>query len=130
MEKATILDWILKLIPAFIFLQTLFFKFTGAPESIYIFETLGMGTPGRIGTGIVELIAAVLILIPRTTGLGALIGLGTVAGAILGHIFVLGIEVQGDGGFLFGLAVVTLICCAILVWKNRTDIPILNKILS
>jgi len=129
MKKTSILNWVLKIIPAFIFLQTLFFKFTAAPESVYIFETLGLGAPGRIGTGIVELIATILIMIPRTTGIGALIGLGTVTGAILGHLSILGIEVQGDGGFLFGLAVVTFICCAILVWKNRNDIPILNKIL-
>ncbi len=127
MKKSSILIWILRLIPAVIFLQTLFFKFTAAPESVYIFETLGLGAAGRIGTGVVELIASILILIPRTTGIGAIIGLGTISGAIMGHITTLGIEVQGDGGLLFGLAVVTFICCAILAWQNRGDIPLINR---
>lgn len=127
MKRSSILNWTLRLIPAVILLQTLFFKFTAAPESIYIFETLGLGAAGRIGTGVVELIASILILIPRTTGIGALIGLGTMAGAIMGHLTKLGIDVQGDGGLLFGLAVVTFICCAILVWQNRKAIPVVNK---
>jgi len=127
MKKLSILDWILRIIPAGIFLQTLYFKFSADPMSIHIFETLGLGSTGRIGSGVVELIASILILIPRTTGIGALIGLGTITGAIFGHLTKLGIEVQGDGGLLFGLAVITFICCAILVWKNRMEIPIVNK---
>ena len=129
MKKSNIITWILRLIPAIIFLQTLFFKFTAAPESVYIFETLGLGSAGRIGTGIIELIASILILYPRTTGIGAALGLGTITGAIFGHLTKLGINVQGDGGLLFGLAVITFICCAILVWRFRRDIPILNRII-
>jgi uncharacterized membrane protein YphA (DoxX/SURF4 family) len=80
--------------------QTLYFKFTGAAESIYIFKTLGMEPYGRIGSGIIELVSSILILIPRTTLLGALLGLGVMIGAIVSHVFVLGIEVQNDGGTL------------------------------
>ena len=89
---------ILRLVAAIILLQTLYFKFTGAKESIFIFSSLGIEPYGRIGSGVVELIAAILILIPRTAWLGALIGFGVMIGALLSHLFVLGIVVQDDGG--------------------------------
>ncbi|WP_333876359.1 DoxX family protein [Flavobacterium sp.] len=111
--------WIVKLTAVVILLQTLFFKFSGASESVYIFQTLGIEPYGRIGSGVVELIASILILIPRTTLLGALLGLGTMLGAVFSHIFVLGIEIQNDGGTLFVLAAITLLCCLILVFRER-----------
>ena len=120
--KREYIAWILRVIASAILLQTLYFKFTGAPESIYIFSTLGVEPYGRIGTGIAELIVAILIVIPRTTWLGALCGCGVMSGAILSHLFVLGIEVKGDGGFLFGLALTTLICCLGLLYLNRNKI--------
>lgn len=125
--KKSILIWIIKLVAVIILLQTLFFKFTAAPESVYIFSTLGIEPYGRIGSGIVELIASILILIPRTTLLGAILGLGTMTGAILSHITKLGIEVNNDGGTLFILAIVTFICCAILLFINKEKIPLLLK---
>lgn len=121
--KNPIFIWIVKLIAVVILVQTLFFKFTGAEESIFIFQTLGVEPFGRIGSGVVELIASILILIPRTTLLGALLALGTMAGAIFSHIFVLGIVVKDDGGTLFSLAIITLICCLILVYNNKNKIP-------
>ena len=121
--KTTVFTWAFRLVAAVILLQTLFFKFTGSEESVYIFSTLGMEPFGRIGSGIVELIAAILILIPRTTLLGALIGMGVMFGAIFSHIFVLGIEVKNDGGTLFILAIITFICCTVLVFKNKSKIP-------
>ncbi len=121
--KNSILILIVKLIAVVILVQTLFFKFTGAEESIYIFSTLGIEPFGRIGSGIIELIASILILIPRTTLLGAILALGTMAGAIFSHIFVLGIAVKNDGGTLFSLAITTLICCLILVYNQRNKIP-------
>lgn len=121
--KNNIFIWIVKLIAVVILLQTLFFKFSGAEESIYIFTKLGIEPFGRIGSGIVELIASVLILIPRTTLLGALMGLGTMLGAIVSHLLILGIVVQNDGGELFALAIITLICCVILVFQNKNKIP-------
>jgi uncharacterized membrane protein YphA (DoxX/SURF4 family) len=121
--KNPIFIWIVKLTAVIILVQTLFFKFTGAEESVYIFQTLGIEPFGRIGSGVVELIASILILIPRTTLLGAILGLGTMSGAIFSHIFVLGIEVKHDGGTLFTLAVITLICCLILVYNQKNKIP-------
>ena len=122
-----ILTWILRIAAAVILLQTLYFKFTAAPESVYIFSTLGIEPYGRIGSGIAELIASVLILIPRTTLLGAILGMGVMAGAILSHLLFLGIEVQSDGGTLFVLAIITFICCALLFFQNRKEIPNLLK---
>jgi hypothetical protein len=121
--KNPIILWIIKLTAVIILLQTLYFKFTAAEESVYIFQTLGIEPFGRIGSGVVELIASILILIPRTTLLGALLGLGTMLGAIFSHIFVLGIEVHNDGGTLFILAVVTLLSCLLLVYAERNKIP-------
>ena len=121
--KNPIFIWIVKLLAVVILVQTLYFKFTGAEESVYIFQTLGIEPFGRIGSGIVELIASILILIPRTTLIGAILGLGTMLGAIFSHIFVLGIEVQHDGGTLFTLAIVTLICCLILIYNQKNKIP-------
>lgn len=83
---------------------------------------------GRIGSGIIELVASILILIPRTTLLGALLGLGVMIGAIVSHVFVLGIEVQNDGGTLFILALITFLCCSILVYQNRNKMTDLLKL--
>jgi uncharacterized membrane protein YphA (DoxX/SURF4 family) len=82
---------------------------------------------GRIGLGIIELIVAILILVPKTTWIGAILGIGIMLGAIFSHITELGIVVQNDGGVLFTLALVTFIFCVILVWVNRNQIPYLNK---
>ena len=120
--KNSIFIWIVKLIAVIILLQTLFFKFTGVEESVYIFTKLGIEPFGRIGSGIVELIASILILIPRTTLLGALLGAGTMLGAIFSHLFVLGIDVKNDGGELFILALITLLCCIVLIIQNRNKI--------
>lgn len=114
--------WIVKLIAVAILVQTLFFKFTGAEESVYIFQTLGIEPYGRIGSGIVELIASILILIPRTTLIGAIMATGVIMGAIFSHLFVLGIEVKNDGGTLFTLAIITLICCLFLIFRGRKAI--------
>jgi hypothetical protein len=126
--KTTILTWIIKLTAVVILLQTLFFKFTGAEESIYIFQTLGIEPFGRIGSGVVELIASILILIPRTTLLGALLALGTMVGAIISHLFILGIEVKHDGGLLFILASITFACSIYLILMNKSRIPDLLKL--
>ncbi|MGV3697259.1 DoxX family protein [Flavobacterium sp.] len=120
--KSPIMLRIIKLVAVIILLQTLFFKFSAAEESVYIFSKLGMEPFGRIGSGIVELIACVLILIPRTTLLGALIGFGTMLGAILSHLLILGISVKNDGGELFTLAIITLLCCAVLIFQERRKI--------
>lgn len=116
---AKVASWIFQLAAAVILLQTLYFKFIGAPESIYIFETVGMEPWGRYGSGIVELIASVLLLIPRKAWLGAVLGLGTISGAIFFHLTILGIEVQGDGGTLFYLAITVFVSCLIVLFLRK-----------
>jgi putative oxidoreductase len=120
------MSWALQLIVAGILLQTLFFKFTGAAESVYIFSTLGAEPWGRIGSGVVELIAALLLLYPATVTLGALLSLGVITGAIVSHLTVLGIEVQGDGGLLFFLALAVFVSSAAIVILRRGDIPVVG----
>lgn len=118
--------WILRIAAAGILLQTLYFKFTGAPESVHIFTTLGAEPWGRIGSGVVELVAAVLILYPATTGIGAVLALGVMGGAILSHLTILGIESQGDGGTLFFLAVIVFLCSLALAWHYRKTLPVVG----
>jgi len=113
------LDWIVRLIAAGVLLQTLYFKFSGAPESVYIFTTLGVEPWGRIGSGVAELIASGLLLWSGTAGLGALLAAGVMLGAIVSHLTVLGIEVQGDRGLLFALAWLVLLCSAVTVAIHR-----------
>jgi uncharacterized membrane protein YphA (DoxX/SURF4 family) len=126
MSKSSVtIIWILRLIAVFIMVQSLFFKFSGAPESVYIFSTLGIEPWGRIGTGIIELIAAVLLIIPRTSWIGAVIGLGTMTGAIFSHLTKLGVEVAGDHGQLFIYALVTFLCCLVILIMERQRIQTL-----
>lgn len=127
MTTKSIFSLVLRLVPAIILLQTLYFKFSAAPESVFIFEQLGLEPWGRIGLGVAELIIAILILVPRTTWVGALLGIGIMAGAIFSHVTQLGVVVQNDGGTLFILALVTLIFCMVLAWVNRKQIPYVNK---
>ena len=105
----------LRLLAAAILLQTLYFKFTGAPESKFIFSTLGVEPWGRILSGVAELVASVLLLIPLTQVLGALIAMGVMAGAILSHIFILGFIIQDDGGLLFALACIVFLSSALII---------------
>jgi len=118
-QLKTVGAWVLRLLSAVILLQTLFFKFTASPESVYIFTTVGMEPWGRIGSGIAELVAAILILVPRYTWLGALLAMGIMSGAIFFHLTILGIEVQGDSGLLFVYALIVFISCAVLLFMNR-----------
>ena len=126
MKSILTFTFFLKVIVAAIFLQTLYFKFTGAPESVYIFETVGMEPWGRYSSGMVELLASIFLLIPRTTWLGAVLALGVICGAIFFHLTILGIEVMGDGGFLFILACVVFVSSLIILWKERKKIPLIG----
>jgi hypothetical protein len=121
--------WICRIVAAAILLQTLFFKFTGASESVYIFTTVGIEPWGRIGSGVAELIAAILLFVPGFVWLGAALALGVMGGAILSHLTLLGIEVQGDHGLLFGLALVVGVCSAIVLFLYRRSIPIIGHLL-
>ena len=126
----TVLSWALRIVAASILLQTLFFKFTAAPESVYIFTKVGAEPWGRIGSGIVELMAAILLLWPRLTWLGSVMALSMMAGAIGSQLTILGIEVQGDKGLLFGLAVTVFLAAAINLFLHRVDIPAIGRRLA
>jgi uncharacterized membrane protein YphA (DoxX/SURF4 family) len=124
-------SWALRIIAAIILLQTLYFKFSGHEESVALFTKLGIEPWGRIGTGVMELIASILLLIPATVFIGAFLGIGLMAGAILSHLTILGIESNGDGGQLFIMAVVVLVSCFILCLMNwQQGIKLLNSLLK
>ena len=122
-------EWVARLIVAGILFQTLFFKFTGAAESVYIFEQLGAEPWGRIGSGLGELIAGILILLPGSVGMGAVLAAGLMIGAIFSHLTVLGIVVQGDGGLLFGMACAVFGCAVFVVYLRRQSLPWIGKFL-
>ena len=129
MNMNKIIIWVIRIIPALIMLQTLYFKFTAHPQSVKLFTILGMEPWGRIGVGVFELIAAVLLLINRTVLPGALLGVGLMCGAIFFHISNSQIGIYFDGDpVLFIYAIVTLLCCAALVLINRRQIPALLKL--
>lgn len=129
-KKEKGISLVAQLIAALIMLQTLYFKFTADPESVWIFSQIGMESWGRYLTGVVELIASILLFIPPLTWLGALIGLGTMAGATLFHLTVIGLDVMDDHGQLFAYALITLACCAVILFIHRMNIPVLNKVIK
>jgi putative oxidoreductase len=118
-----ILFWGARILAAIIMAQTLYFKFTASEESVYIFTTVGMEPWGRIGIGVLELIASLLILIPSTVWLGSILAVGLMAGALGMHLTLLGIEVKGDGGQLFTYALIVTFCGIYAFWQSRKDIP-------
>lgn len=138
MEKSkllTFVSWGLRLVVAGILLQTLFFKFTGARESVYIFTKLGLEPWGRIGSGVVELLAAILLLVPRTAPLGALLSMGVISGALMSHLTKLGIMVENsdgstDGGLLFALALIVFVGGAMILLIHRYEIPVVGPVLK
>jgi putative oxidoreductase len=125
-----VISWVCRITAAIILLQTLFFKFTGAPESIYIFTKVHMEPWGRYGSGVTELIASICMLTPRFVWLGAVLALGTITGAIMFHLTILGIVVQNDHGLLFGLALTVEICCITILFLHRKQIPIVGTFFS
>lgn len=128
-KKMKIISWVCRIVVAVILFQVLFFKFTGAEDSKDIFTTL-MGAEseafGRIGSGIAELIAAILILAPRTVSIGSLFSLGVISGAIISHLTKLGIVVKDDGGGLFALAVVVFVLSAVVLFLHRHELPLIG----
>ncbi len=121
-RRANITSWVLQALVVIILFQTLFFKFTAAEESVYIFTKLDMEPWGRIGSGMAELVACILLLIPRMVPWGALVTLGVISGAIVSHLTRLGIVVQDDGGLLFGLAVVSWLASAAILFLRHHEI--------
>jgi hypothetical protein len=141
MSARTIIDWACRLVAAGILLQTLFFKFTAAPESVYIFTKVGIFVHsyvpflsvsgvevwGRLASGVMELIAAILLLTSRFVWRGAILAIAATAGAIVCHLTFLGIEVQGDQGLLFGLALTVVITSGITLFLHSNQIPVFGK---
>ena len=137
----SIVDWACRIVAALILLQTLFFKFTAAPESVYIFTKLGTfihgfapfisvgaaEVSGRIGSGVMELIAAIGLLTPRFVWAGAALAMAATAGAIMSHLSFLGIEVQGDKGLLFALALTVFAASGVALLLHRSQIPVIGK---
>jgi len=121
---------VLRIIIALILIQTLRFKFIGHEDSVYIFETVGLEPYGRIGIGVLELIAGILLLIPKTVWAGAILTLGLIGGAIIMHLTQLGIEVKNDGGILFITALITFLLSMIVLYIYRGDIPVIGRKLS
>jgi len=130
LKASTILSWVCRLTAAIILLQTLFFKFTGAEESVYIFTKVGLEPFGRYASGVVELVAAVLLLFRCHAWVGALLAMGVMAGAIASHLTVLGISVQNDGGLLFCLALIVFACSLGVVFLQWRRIPVLSRLIQ
>jgi hypothetical protein len=125
-----VISWAVRASVAAILLQTLFFKFTAAEESVYIFTKVGAEPWGRIGTGVLELIAAAMLLTPALVVYGAVLTVGLMSGAILSHLTILGIDVMGDGGLLFGLALTCFAGSLVILAVHRTSIPVIGRYLG
>ena len=117
----------LRIIVAVVLIQTLRYKFLAHPDSVFIFSQAGLEPEGRYIIGFLELIAAFLIIFPRTVWLGAGLTLGVISGAIFLHLTKIGIEVQGDGGALFYTAILVFVLSAIILWHERKQIPIIGN---
>jgi len=122
-----VFSWACRIVAAIILLQTLFFKFTGAPESVYIFTKVGAEPWGRIGSGVIELVASLLLFVPALAPFGAILAMASMAGAIATHLTILGIEVKGDGGLLFGLALVAFAGSAVVLLVRRAQLPVVGR---
>lgn len=122
MKTQTILFWGARIIAALIMFQTLFFKFTGAEESVKIFSQLGAEPWGRLGSGVLELISSILILLPATVWIGSILAIGLMGGAILSHLTVIGVF-RDDGGQLFFYAVAVLVCALYSFWRSKNQVP-------
>ncbi|AUP77837.1 DoxX family protein [Flavivirga eckloniae] len=118
----------LRVIVAFILIQTLRFKFTAHPDSVHIFSQVGLEPYGRIGIGVLELIAGTFLLIPKTIWMGATLTLGVIGGAIFMHLTQLGIEVNNDEGLLFATAIVTFVLSAAILYIYKKDIPFIKTV--
>lgn len=129
-KLAKTFSWITAILSAIIMLQTLYFKFTAAPESVFIFSQLGLEPFGRIGVGVAELIASILLIIPKSRFIGATMGIGLMLGAVMGHLTKLGIEVMEDGGYLFALCMIVLVNCSICFFLERKQFTLFLKRIS
>ena len=122
----SIATWLARIVAAVILLQTLYFKFSAHPDSVAIFTAVGQEPWGRIGSGVVELIASVLLFVPGLTAVGAALAVGVMSGAIFFHLTKLGVVVNNDGGSLFALAVAVWVCSAFVLWLYRKTLPVIG----
>ena len=122
----SVVSWLARIVAAVILLQTLYFKFSAHPDSVAIFSAVGQEPIGRVGSGIVELIASVLLFVPGLTAVGAALAVGVMSGAIFFHLTKLGVVVNNDGGSLFVLAVVVWVCSAFVLWLYRKTLPVIG----
>ncbi len=131
-QYAALVPWSAQVLTAVILAQTLYFKFTYAPETRHIFGPLG-GRPAATFVGLMELVCVVLILIPRTAAVGAALALALMGGALVTHLTMLGVAVtnpdtgEGDGGLLFGLAVVVALCSLVVLAYRWRDLPLVGR---
>lgn len=125
MKKHVLLG--LRVLIAIILIQTLRFKFSAHPDSVYIFSKVGLEPVGRIGIGVLELIAGILLLIPKTVWAGAGLTMGIIGGAIMMHLTQLGIEINGDSGVLFYTAVFVFVVSSLILWNYKKDIPVIGN---
>lgn len=119
---------ILKITIAVIMIQSLFFKFSGAQESIDLFTKLAGKREAffRIGIGILELITSIILFVPQKTWLGASLSLGIMSGAVLSHLTILGVAHHNDGGALFFCALLALVSSSILLYLHRKEVTLLQ----
>lgn len=122
--------WVCSLVAAGIMIETLFFKFTAAPESVYIFRKMGTEPWMRWVQGIWELLASIGLLWPRMRWAGGILTTGAMAAAILSHLTWLGFSVQNDHGLLFGMALVTFTCGSTVMMMYREHIPNYQRMTS
>ncbi len=125
-KRLTVTSWVARVVAAVILLQTLYFKFSAHPDSVAIFSAVGQEPWGRIGSGVVELAASVLLFVPGGTAVGAALAVGVMSGAILFHLTRLGVVVNDDGGSLFALAIVVWVCGAFVLWVHRRTLPVIG----
>jgi hypothetical protein len=129
-----VVSWTAQFVVAAILAQTLFFKFTYAPETQVIFGPRG-GRPAATAVGLAELLCVVLLLVPRTAALGAALALLVISGALFTHLTALGIQVvdpatgEGDGGLLFGLAVAVALGSALVLALRWRQLPLVGRAL-
>ena len=137
-KPTAIASWTLQLAVVFILGQTLFFKFTGAPETVALFEVLGAEPFGRYAAGLMELAAVVLMLIPRTAWLGSAISFAAITGAIGAHFTRLGISIDPAalgkpaleplaGPSLFGMAVFVFAASSAVLVIRRRQVPVVGR---
>lgn len=115
-------SWICALIAAGIMMETLFFKFSGAAESRYIFSKMGTDPYMRWTQGVWELLAALGLLIPGWHWLGGILTLGDMGAAIISHMTWLGYAALGDHELLLGMALTTFTCGFTIVVLHRHQI--------